>query len=392
MRFAINPLLAATEAPPIPEVQSWAAGRTPGSLPIIDLLQAVPGYPPDSSLIAHVAEKVADFRISLYTPISGTTGLRDAMAAEIEAIYGGSVAPDQVCITAGCNQAFYAAMIALAKQGDNVILPTPYYFNHQMTLDMLGLQARHLPTHETNGFVPDPGEAAALVDAGTRALILVTPNNPTGAVYPPDIIEKFFDLAASRRITLILDETYRDFLPVEQSRAHSLFLRPDWHDTLIHLYSFSKAYSLAGYRVGAMAASPRFITEILKIMDCLIICAPHIAQIAAQFGIERLAEWRRQKRVLMAGRIEAFRKSVAAHASHWVIASIGAYFAYLRHPFQNLNSIQAARQLAGAPGLLCLPGSAFGPGQERFLRAAFANIDASQMPEISRRLGSSTGL
>ncbi len=388
MKFAINPLLTATEAPPIPEVQSWAAHRAPGSLPIIDLLQAVPGYPPDSGLTTHVAEKAASLGMSRYTPIAGTTELRAALAADIEAAYGGSVAPEQVCITAGCNQAFYTAMIALARQGENVILPTPYYFNHQMTLDMLGLQARHLPTCQVNGFVPDPDEAAALIDAGTRALVLVTPNNPTGAVYQPETIGRFFDLAAGRRIALILDETYRDFLPLGQSRAHGLFLRPDWQETLIHLYSFSKAYSLAGYRVGAMAASTRFIAEITKIMDCLIICAPHIAQIAAQFGVENLAAWRREKQALMAGRIEAFRKSVTAHASQWVIGSIGAYFAYLRHPFEDLNSIQAARMLAGTPGLLCLPGSAFGPEQERFLRAAFANIDASQMPDIARRLGS----
>ncbi len=388
MEYAINPLLAATKAPPIPEVQSWAAGRSPVSLPIIDLLQAVPGYPPDSSLMAYVAEKAVEFETSLYTPISGLAGLREAMAAELETVYGGSVSADQVCITAGCNQAFYAAVIALAKPGDNVILPTPYYFNHQMTLDMLGIGARHLPAREANGFVPDPTEAAALADARTRAIILATPNNPTGAVYPPDIIEKFFDLAASRRIPLILDETYRDFLPVEQSRAHDLFLRPAWHETLIHLYSFSKAYSLAGYRVGALVASAAFIAATLKIMDCLIICAPHIAQLAAQFGIEKLGEWRHRKRTLMAARMEAFRESMAAHAGRWGIGSIGAYFAYLRHPFDALDSFEAAHQLADTSGLLCLPGSAFGPGQDRFLRAAFANVDTSQMPEIARRFGS----
>ncbi|MBZ5497370.1 MAG: aminotransferase [Acidobacteriia bacterium] len=386
MKFCINPLLAATDAPPIPEVQGWAAGRKPGDPPTIDLLQAVPGYPPDPSLTAYLAEKVMDFGMSLYTPIQGTSGLRGAFAAEISTTYGAPVEPDQVCITAGCNQAFYAAMIALARAGDNVILPTPFYFNHQMTLDMLGLQARHLQAREQNGFVPDPDEATALLDGGTRALVLVTPNNPTGAVYPPEILERFFDLAASRRIALILDETYRDFLPLTQSRAHDLFLRPEWHDTLIHLYSFSKAFSLAGYRVGATVASARFVGQVLKIMDCLVICAPHISQVAAQFGVERLTQWREQKRVLMAGRINAFRRALTARAGQWVIGSIGAYFAYLRHPFEKLSSIQAAKRLADRQSLLCLPGSAFGPGQERYLRAAFANIESSQMTDIAHRL------
>jgi aspartate/methionine/tyrosine aminotransferase len=386
VKFCVNPLLLATDPPPIPEVKNWADGSAAMDLPLIDLLQAVPGYPPDPGLTAYLAEMVMDFRMSLYTPIQGISALREALAADIGATYGAPVEPDQVCITAGCNQAFYATMIALVKTGDNIILPVPYYFNHQMTLDMLGLHARHLPAREENGFVPDPDEAARLIDAGTRALVLVTPSNPTGAIYPPETIGKFFDLAASRRIALILDETYRDFLPVDRIRAHDLFLRPDWHDALIHLYSFSKVYSLAGYRVGAIVASNRFIEQILKIMDSLIICAPHIAQVAAQYGVDKLGEWRRQKRILMAGRIDAFRKAMAPHAGEWAIGSIGAYFAYLRHPFEALNSLQAARRLADRSGLLCLPGEAFGAGQDRFLRAAFANIDASQMPEIARRL------
>jgi aspartate/methionine/tyrosine aminotransferase len=390
MNFSINPLLSATEAPPIPEVQSWVSGRPPGAPAILDLLQAVPGYPPDPGLTAHLARAVADFRLSLYTPIQGTPGLRAALAAEMSSTYGGRVHPDQVCIAAGCNQAFYALVIALARSGDNVILTNPYYFNHRMTLDMLGLETRLLPAEERNAFVPDPGHAASLIDDRTRALVMVSPSNPTGAVCPPDTIAKFYELAQKRRVAFVLDETYRDFLPLRQPRAHDLFLRQDWHDTLVHLYSFSKAYSLAGYRVGAMVCSTALAGQALKIMDCLIICAPHIAQVAAQFGVENLSEWRRQKRVLMADRVDAFRIAMATHAPDWVIGSIGAYFAYIRHPFAGLDSTGAAKRLAIRQALLSLPGSAFGTGQERYLRLAFANIEAAQMPEVASRLGSCT--
>ncbi len=387
MKFIVNPLLAATEAPPIPEVMGWVAERgVPGALPILDLAQAVPGYAPDPALTAYLAQRIPDSRLALYAPIQGTLELREAFAGEAGATYGATIEPDQICVTAGCNQAFYIAAIALAKDADNVVLPAPYYFNHRMTLDMLGIEARHLPARAENGFLPDPDEAAAMMDAGTRALVLVTPNNPTGAVYPPEIVEKFFDLAARKGTALILDETYRDFLPVSQSRPHDLFRSPDWEQTLIHLYSFSKVYSLAGYRVGGMIASRRFIAEVLKIMDCLIICAPYISQVAAQFGVERLSEWRRRKRELMAGRIDAFRRSVADSSGSWTIGAIGAYFAYLRHPFERLTSMHVAKSLAEQQGLLCLPGSVFGPGQDRYLRIALANIDSSQMPEIGRRL------
>jgi aspartate/methionine/tyrosine aminotransferase len=389
MKFSINPLLAATEAPPIAEVQGWVAGSSaPESLPLIDLLQAVPGYPPDPALTAYLSEAVEDIEVSRYTLIQGTEGLREALAADIAGTYQGTVEPGQICITAGCNQAFYAAVIALARSGDNIILAVPYYFNHRMTLDMLGIQCRFLPAREINGFVPDPEEAASLVDARTRALVLVTPGNPTGAVYPPETLERFYDLAAGRRIALILDETYRDFLPPSQARAHALFSRPAWEETMIHLYSFSKAYSLTGYRVGALVASHSFIEQLLKIMDCLVICAPHIGQIAARFGLERLGEWRKQKRGVMAGRVEAFRRSMAELAQPWTVGSIGAYFAYLRHPFHQLTSTEAARVLAVRYGVLCLPGAAFGPNQEAWLRVAFANVESAAMPAIARRFGS----
>ena len=391
MKFRFNPLLAATEPPPIPEVQSWVADRPAAAgLPLIDLLQAVPDYPPDAGLTAYLAEKVRDARISLFTPIEGTPALREAFAADIDITYGARVGPEQVCITAGCNQAFYAAMIALAKTGENILLPTPYYFNHRMTLDMLGIEARLLPAREGSDFVPDPAEAETLIDGGTRAVVLVTPNNPTGAIYPAETLERFFDLAIRRRIALILDETYRDFLPPGQARPHDLFCRKEWPDALIHLYSFSKVYSLAGYRVGALVASTRFIGQMLKILDCLVICAPHVSQLAAQFGVERLGEWRRQKRQLMAERVAAFREQVGTLANRWIIGSIGAYLAYLHHPFEPLDSMQAARRLAESQNLLCLPGSVFGPGQEAYLRCAFANVDASAMPEIARRLAGSS--
>ena len=109
--------------------------------------------------------------------------------------------------------AFFATMMMLARHGDAVLLPTPWYFNHQMSLDMLGIEARPLPCRAEAGFVPRVEDAAALIDEKVRAVILVTPNNPTGAVYPDHVIESFASLCREKGIYLVLDETYRDFLP-----------------------------------------------------------------------------------------------------------------------------------------------------------------------------------
>src|SRR5262249_27527123 len=146
------------------------------------------------------------------------------------------------------------------------------------------------------------------ITSKTRAIALVSPSNPTGAVYSPAALKTFYDLAKSRGIALILDETYRDFLPGD-APPHDLFQDPAWPDTLVHLYSFSKVFCLTGYRVGAAVCSPALGAEIAKAMDCLIICAPRIAQEAALFGLRHLDAWRASNTTLMHERLQALKSA-----------------------------------------------------------------------------------
>ena len=148
-------------------------------------------------------------------------------------------------------------------------MPVPWYFNHKMWLDMSGAKA--VPLKCEGDMMPDPWDVAKLITPRTRAIVLVTPNNPTGVEYPDDLITAFYDIAKSRGIALIVDETYRDFHTVHDA-PHSLFTRADWDDTLIHLYSFSKAYRLTGHRVGAMLARPSSLAEVEKFLDTVAIC------------------------------------------------------------------------------------------------------------------------
>ena len=159
--------------------------------PLIDLSQAVPGYPPHPALLERLAEAAAGREAAAYGDILGDAALREAYAAHVSELYGARIPAANVAITAGCNQAFFVAMIALAKAGDAVILPSPWYFNHKMTLDMLGIEAVALPCRADAGFVPSADDARRLIGARTRAIVLVTPNNPTGAVYPPATIHAF---------------------------------------------------------------------------------------------------------------------------------------------------------------------------------------------------------
>ncbi len=386
MSHPINPLVAAAVEPPIAEAHSWIVGRRfSAERPLLDLAQAVPSYPPADSLLDHLAVIMRRPETSLYTDILGLPALRAALAAHMSEAYAADIEAAEVGITAGCNQAFCVAVNALAGAGDEVILPAPWYFNHAMWLEMQGIRAIPLPCEDARGAVPDAQVAERLITDRSRAIVLVTPNNPTGAIYPPDTLAAFFELARDRDIALIVDETYKDFRP-DTGPAHDLFQRSGWRDTLVQLYSFSKAYSLTGYRVGAIVGGPVLLKAVEKVMDCIAICAPAIAQQAALFGLAHLAAWREEKRQLMNGRIAALGEAFAGANSGYALVSSGAYFAWLRHPHDGTDSMQVARALAKDHNLLCLPGSMFGPGQERYLRLAFANLGADSMTDVVDRL------
>jgi aspartate/methionine/tyrosine aminotransferase len=243
----------------------------------------------------------------------------------------------------------------------------------------------HLPFRPDYAGLPDVGDAAARITGRTRAIVLVTPNNPTGAVYPPEVVDAFFELARRNAIALVVDETYRDFRD-DDGPPHGLFRRADWPGTLVHLYSFSKVYALTGYRVGAAVCGGELRAGIAKAMDCVAICAPRIGQEAALFGLEGLGPWRSDKRLDMRRRAAALREAFQRNDIAYELVSAGGFFAYLRHPFAGVAGVEVARRLAEDQNLLCLPGGMFGPGQDPFLRLAFANVDAETMPEIARRL------
>lgn len=386
--FNINSCVAETQEPPISEAVGWLKPeKFSADMPFLDVCQAVPGYPPDEALRQHLSRVALDGDNAFYTDIEGIPKVRNALAGDVQSLYGGVVSGDDVLITAGCNQAFMLSVMSICDPGTSVILPAPWYFNHKMTLDMLKIDTIGLPCRVEDGMVPNVSEAEGLIQDNTRAIVLVTPNNPTGAIYSPEVLEEFLNLAKRKGIALIIDETYRDFLPSGVEKPHGLFARPDWREAgLVHLYSFSKVYAMTGYRTGAMIAKPAFIAQVAKVMDCMAICAPSLGQHAALYGLENLQDWRMEKRQLMDDRIKAFSSAMAGTNSGYKIRSIGAYFAYVEHPYEDRDSMYVARMLAEERNLLCLPGSMFGEGQGQLLRFAFANMEAERMPEIAARL------
>ncbi len=384
-----TPRTATTFFPPVMEARRWLEGVSfPPERPLINVSQAAPVDPPPEPLRQVIADAALNTpEAHLYGPVLGLPDLRAEVASQWSVAYGGEVTAANVGITSGCNQAFCAMIATLCAEGDEVILPTPWYFNHKMWLDMVGVKSVALPAGP--GLLPDPDEAAALITDRTRAISLVTPNNPGGVEYPANLVRAFFDLAREKGIALIIDETYRDF-DARSGAPHDLFTDPDWGDTLIQLYSFSKAFRLTGHRVGAMVAAPDRLAQAEKFLDTVTICPNQLGQIAALWGMQNLTQWLSGERAEILDRRAAIEDNMPRlEAKGWHLLGCGAYFAYMQHPFA-MPSDKLAKRLVAEAGVLVLPGTMFMPDGDpagaRQMRVAFANVDRAGIGQLFDRL------
>ncbi len=387
MTLPLNPAFAATEPPPVMEARRWLDGVTfSADRPLINISQAAPVDSPPLGLRQALANAALnDPNAHLYGPVLGLPALREEIAAQWSSTYGGAIRPVQVAITQGCNQAFCTVMATLAGPGDEVILTTPWYFNHKMWLDMASVTTVPLETDQT--LIPSAEKAAALITDRTRAVVLVSPNNPGGVEYPAETLAAFRDLCRARGLALIVDETYRDF-DSRTGAPHDLFADPDWPDTLIQLYSFSKAYRLTGHRVGAVVASEARLAEVEKFLDTVAICPSQLGQIGALWGMRNLGQWLAGERDEILARRAAMVEGFKALPG-WRLLGCGAYFAYVEHPF-DMSSDVLCKRLVTEAALLMLPGTMFQPegsaAGRRQIRIAFANVDAKGIAEVIRRL------
>ena len=388
----LNPAMAATDLPPVMEARRWLQGAVfPPDRPLINVSQAAPVEVPTLGLRQALAEAALNNPDAhLYGPVLGLPALRSEIARQWSAAYGGTIRDTQVAITQGCNQAFCAVMATLAGAGDEVILPTPWYFNHEMWLTMQGVKA--VPLSAGAGLIPEAGAAAALITDRTRAIVLVSPNNPGGAEYPAETLAAFRDLARARGLALIVDETYRDFDSRHSGegggRPHELFTDPDWAASFIQLYSFSKTYRLTGHRVGAIIASEARLSEVEKFLDTVAICPSQLGQIGALWGMQNLGQWVADERAGILMRRAAMTTGFSA-LPDWTLLGCGAFFAYVEHPFA-ASSVEIAKRLVHECSLLMLPGTMFQPKTEpkghRQFRIAFANADIAGIAQMFARL------
>jgi aspartate/methionine/tyrosine aminotransferase len=377
--FPISAQITAIQFPPISEVKGWLAGRKFGpERPLVDLCQAVPSYPPAAELTTYLQQVVAEPETARYAPDEGLPEVRAAVAENLSETYAGVVTPEQVCLTIGASQAFWLAMLCLCQPDDEVIVPLPAYFDHPMGLAAMGIRPVWAAFDEERRGLPDPEEIASLITPRTRAILLVSPSNPTGAVTPPELFEQLLQLARAHDIALVADETYNAFLPGD-GPPHRLFQARDWTEHFIHIASFGKTFALTGFRAGALVGHPELIYQALKIQDSMAVCQPRITQLAVAYGCRQLAGWVATQKAALLQRHDRFVAEFDTPKNPFQLVASGGFFAWVRHPWTGLDGRGACRRLADKANLICLPGEAFGPGQSGYLRLAFGNLAESDI-------------
>lgn len=369
--------------PPIVAFKKKLELELQSSTQLLDLTQAIPSYPPPEGVKQALSETCLQNTPYYYTEDQGLLELRQVIAGNMPGKTN-SVSADNILITAGANMAFLSAIMTLLEPGDEVILPSPFYFNHEMAVRMCHAVPIEAPLDPSQGFQLTCDDMGPLISPKTRAVVMVTPNNPTGACYSMDKQKALYDLCQARGIFLIQDKTYEYF----DNPSNNMLLiseRDDWRKTLISLHSFSKTFSMTGLRIGYLVCSEELMQQILKVQDTMVICAPHTAQRAVLAGYTLDQSWLREKVRMMALKVKRFKEAMEQLQGRFDVVSSGAFFGYVRHHFEK-TSLEIAYDLAKESGIAVLPGSFFGSGQEQYLRFAFGNIAIEDLEDLAGRL------
>ena len=381
----LNKFVLATQKPPVMEVREWLKLHRTSKKTLLNLSQAAPMSPPPDNLLKYLSEQSLLTENHLYGDVLGDIPLREEIVNLWNEEYSSSICIQNVAITSGCNQAFCAAISTIATAGDSILVPVPWYFNHEMWLAIQGINIIPIPC-DIN-MRPDIETAKKLIDKKTKAIVMVTPNNPTGVEYPSNLVRNISNLARDNNLKLIIDETYKNF----GNKQSNILYEGKWDKHIIQLYSFSKVYRLTGHRVGLMVASKSFIKQVEKFLDTTTICPNRLAQKAAYFGLLNLQEFMVKEKLKIEKLKDTFEKELR-NIENWSLLGIGGYFAYLGYN-SKMDSISIAKKLLTEQNILSIPGDMFFPKsknlfikEKRSIRIAFANSTYEEIIDLFKRL------
>ncbi len=350
----------------------------------ISLGQGVVGYPPPPEAIEAVAGFAADPDNHKYGPVEGIPALLEAIRAKLAADNGIALTDDsRIVVTAGGNMAFANAVLAITDPGDEVILLEPYYFNHRMAVTIAGCRPIAVPTDAAHQPVVSRIEAA--ITSRTRAVVTVSPNNPSGAVYPEAALRAINALCRERGVYHVHDEAYEYFV-YDGARHVSPASEPGAAGHTISLFSLSKSYGFASWRIGYMVVPAPLFAAVCKIQDTILICPPVISQFAALGAMsvgkayceQQLVETTRVRRLVL--------YALAGIADLCEIPRAEGAFYLLVRIRTRLDSMALVERLVREYRVAAIPGSTFGVTSECALRISYGALTRDTVAEGLGRL------
>lgn len=381
MAPAVSRRMQEVQLPMIPIVGQWIA-QHPGT---ISLGQGVVHYGPPSEVVNAVTHAAhSDGRLHRYGLVSGIQDLLEAISQKLMRENGVSVGPQQrIIVTPGSNKGFVNAVLAMADVDDEIILLTPFYFNHEMAISMAGCRPVLVPVNDQ--YQIDLAQLEAAITSRTKAIVTISPNNPTGAVYPESTLRLVNRLCAERGLYHVSDEAYEQF--VYDGRAHfspASIVGSEAHT--VSLFSLSKAFGMAGWRIGFMVIPAELETAIKKIQDTTLVCTPIVSQVAATAALRVGADWCASQ---IAG-FEQVRDHVLAELSRLgdrcsVPRPEGAFYVLARFHTERTD-VELVERLIREFGVAVMPGRTFGVTGGCSLRIAYGALDRKTVAEGMGRL------
>jgi aspartate/methionine/tyrosine aminotransferase len=377
-RTAPSNRAAGVQPPIIPTVAGWIR-ETPGT---ISLGQGVVHYGPPEAALAAIPEFLATVPHHQYIPDAGLPELRGAFERKLRAENGIEAPFDRtIYVTAGANQAFLNAVLAICDPGDEVILLSPYYFNHEMAVTLAS--AVPVPVPVDGRLQPDLPAIAAAITERTRAIVTVSPNNPTGAVYPRETLTAIHKLCAERGVYHVSDEAY-EYFTYGDTRHFSPGSLGGEH--VISLYSLSKAYGMASWRVGFLVAPEHLHRDLMKIQDTVVVSGPAVSQFV---GLRAMREGRgycaAHLRSLATVREEILARIAAVPDLLEVPPATGAFYLFAKVN-TGMSAIALSERLVREHRVAVIPGETFGVTRGCWLRIAYGSLREETVVEGIDRL------
>lgn len=336
---------------------------------VVSLSQGIPFSPSHDRIRSAVIQALLANNVDQYSSPQGLTSLREMIAVKLQQqqmVYH----PDEIIVTAGAIEAMTAVMLALFEPGDEIIIPTPIYAAFFRCAAVAKLSIIEVPLKEENGWKLDFEKLQQVMTARTKAILLCNPNNPTGSVYPRETLQKLAQFATKKKVFVLLDEVYRQMY-FGSTTLYSPCEEREYRKFIIRIVSFSKDFSLTGWRVGFLHTDRDILKRILPVHDAIVNCAPVISQYAAMAAlvheakiVSELHQQYTENRELMGEYLESLREYLSFQWPQ------GSYF-FFPKIYRCNNSQQLCLDILQKVGVALVPGSDFGQGGEGHIRLCF---------------------